>query len=97
MLTGFMQQHNICVDITTVCSPVTTSAISARNNIPLAEEGTFSLTTDMQCFIAGFFGLCVNLIPNYLHIIKYFMTSEISYLMIFKGIQLISRGIRDEI
>lgn len=51
-------------------NPVTTSAISARNNI-LAEEGTFSLTTDTQCFTAGFFGLGVNLIANYLHIIKY--------------------------
>lgn len=66
MLTGFMQQHNV------LCNPLTTSAISARNNILLAEEGTFSLTTDMQCFIAGFFGLSVNLIANYLHIIKYF-------------------------
>lgn len=53
MLTGFTEHHNVYVDITTVCSPVTTSAISARNNIILAEERTFSLTTDMQCFIAG--------------------------------------------
>lgn len=54
MLTGFMEQHNVYVDITTVSSPVTTSAISARYNNLLEKEGTFSLTTGMQCLIAGF-------------------------------------------